>query len=613
MRFLFIKKGNAWPKLPEYKSQHYCQTKNDYYYFFHLFNYTLKRYNIAVAKQKKKPPILLLVILFILTIFAYQLFISDKYHPVTKVGNINISFLTKGQAIRKVQSSFEQRMRQKLQFGSYTIDLATSSAKIDYSILDLPSNHTKQLQTLLFTSIISPKITLSLEKQLEAIAQSVDREPQNAQLLFNETTNSEGSPSAHIQIKEEVDGLSLDKKAVEKQITDYLLISKYKSNLPIKAVTPKVTTQQVLRAKQALENSQKEPVKLNFEGRSWILDTKQLLTLLNLTKGEALLLDKDKTFAFLGAIAQEIDQEVQEGLFEFNPQTKRVIAFKPSQEGRKLNLDKAYGLITDALTNQTSKNITLPVSKNLPKIQTSDVNSLGIKELLGRGISNFAGSIPNRIYNIQLAASRINGVLITPGEVFSFNEKVGDISAASGYKPAYVIKSGRTVLDDGGGVCQDSTTLFRAVLNAGLPVVQRVAHAYRVGYYEQSFPPGLDATVWAPSVDFKFKNDTPSHILIQAYTSGTTLYVDLYGSSDGRVVALSKPVVSSQTPPPPELKTDDPSLTKGTVKQVDFAAWGATVSFNRTVTRGSETLITETFKSNYRAWQAVYLVGTKGN
>ena len=246
-----------------------------------------------------------------------------------------------------------------------------------------------------------------------------------------------------------------------------------------------------------------------------------------------------------------------------------------------------------------------------PKIQTSAVNSLGIKELIGRGISNFAGSIPNRIYNVNLTASKINGVLIPPGATFSFNSTVGDITAATGFKQAYVIKEGRTVLDDGGGVCQDSTTLFRAVLNAGLPVIKRTAHAYRVGYYEQGFPPGLDATVFYPSVDFQFKNDTTSHILIQAYVSGLTLYVDLYGTSDGRAVNLTKSVITNQTPPPPELRQDDPSLPKGTVKQVDFPAWGAQVSFSRTVKRGSETLIKETFKSSYKAWQAVYLVGTK--
>ncbi|MCR4306056.1 MAG: VanW family protein, partial [Candidatus Daviesbacteria bacterium] len=368
-----------------------------------------------------------------------------------------------------------------------------------------------------------------------------------------------------------------------------------------------------IRAKEALESVIKKPIKLTFEEKGWELEAKQLLTLLDLTKGDSLLLDKNQTDLYFKGIAQEIDQQVQEGLFEFNPETKRVTAFKPSQEGRQLDLEKSSQLLSEALTTGSPKIIALPVDTVKPKIATSDVNSLGIKELLGRGISNFAGSIENRIYNVGLTAFKLNGVLIAPGQIFSFNQTVGDISAATGFKKAYVIKEGRTVLDDGGGVCQDSTTLFRAVLNAGLPVVKRTAHAYRVSYYEQGFPPGLDATVFYPSVDFQFKNDTPTHILIQAYTYGTTLYIDLYGTSDGRVVNLTQPIITSQTPPPPELRQDDPTLPKGTVKQVDWSAWGASVSFKRIVTRGGQELINETWRSNYKPWQAVYLVGTKEN
>ncbi|MDO8573609.1 MAG: VanW family protein [Candidatus Daviesbacteria bacterium] len=573
----------------------------------------LRSNKLALLRSNKLAllPIILSILLLILLGVTYQVIMLDKYYPLTFVGSINISFLTRGQAIRAVESTFQQRAGQKISFDyaqdSMALDLATASAALDYSAItaDFDNSH-RGFSTFFSKSNIRPKVSLSLDKQLEKIASTVNRQPENAQLFFDESTGS-----ARIQIKEGVDGLMLDKEAVKSQIADYLLTGKYNRWLSLKIAPPKITTAFVVRAKAALEAITKEPIKLTFSENTWVLDTKQLLTLLDLTKGEGLLLDEDQTIAYLKNIASGIDQDVQEGLFEFNPQTKRVAAFKPSRDGQKLDVQKTIDLISDTLTNPSSKTIPLPVEIIKPKILTSDVNSLGIKELLGQGISNFAGSIPNRIYNVVLTASRINGVLVPPGEIFSFNQTIGDVSAATGYKQAYVIKEGRTVLDDGGGVCQDSTTLFRAVLNAGLPVVARTAHAYRVGYYEQGFPPGLDATVFYPSVDFKFKNDTSAHILIQAYTSGITLYVDLYGTSDGRTVSLSKPVVSNQTPPPPELRQDDPTLPKGTVKQVDWAAWGATVSFRRTVTRGGETLINETWRSAYKPWQAVYLVGTQ--
>jgi vancomycin resistance protein YoaR len=191
---------------------------------------------------------------------------------------------------------------------------------------------------------------------------------------------------------------------------------------------------------------------------------------------------------------------------------------------------------------------------------------------------------------------------------------VGDISLATGYQQAYVIRDGRTVLGDGGGVCQVSTTLFRAILAAGLPIVERHAHSYRVGYYEQDSKPGLDATVFAPSADLKFTNDTSAYILIQSQVdkSKMTLEFDLYGTSDERKAELGKVRVWDVSDPPPDLYEDDPTLPAGTVKQVDYKAWGAKAAFDWKVTRGEEVLQERTFYSNYQPWQAVFLRGTAG-
>lgn len=582
-----------------------------------------------MGKKKKRQlrqillPVILSVILICLIFITYQIILADKFYPITHIGDINVSFLTKGQAIKILSFKLDHRLRSKVDFEfegkMFTINLVSASARIDYSILDdiFENQHTpglmtrlsQQLKSLSGRNYAEAKIDLTLDKYLDQIASSVYKEAQNATLTYDETTTKEGSPSANIQIQEGKNGIELDKDTLKAEIKKYLNYGAYNNLLSTKIIPPKVTTQHLEKAKKVLEDLQNRPISLHFQTNTLGLDAKQLLTILDLTEG-ADLLNKDQAYLYIQKIAKDIDQKVAEGQFEFNAETKKVAVFKPSQEGRKLDQNHTYLLIRDALENQI-KDIDLPVNIVKPKVETSQVNNLGIKELIGRGISNFALSIPNRIYNVNLTAAKINGVLVPPGEIFSFNQTIGDISAATGFKQAYVIKEGRTVLDDGGGVCQDSTTLFRAVLNAGLPVVKRTAHAYRVGYYEQGFPPGLDATVFYPSVDFQFKNDTASHILIQAYTTGTTLFVDLYGTNDGRVVNMTKPVIRDSTPPPPELRQDDPTLPKGTVKQVDWAAWGAKVSFTRTVTRGGENIIKETWNSNYKPWQAVYLVGTQ--
>lgn len=324
-----------------------------------------------------------------------------------------------------------------------------------------------------------------------------------------------------------------------------------------------------------------------------------------------------KVSALLGKVAEKINIPPQEALFRFS--NGRVSTFRPSSNGQALDVERTKKMVRSHLpslpggTLPASLIFELPIRVVEPKVTTEKVNNLGLKELVGQGSSQFRGSIQNRRHNIQLAASRLDGVLVAPNEEFSFNKALGDVSKFTGYKEAYIIKDGRTILGDGGGVCQVSTTLFRAILNAGLPITERHAHSYRVGYYEQSSPVGLDASVYDPVWDLKFINNTGYHLLIQSFfnSQAATLTFDLYGTSDGRVVEISQPLVKNTTPPPDDLRQDDLTLPKGEIKQIDWKAPGADVSFSRTVKRADQVLINETFSSHYQPWQAIFLVGTK--
>lgn len=319
----------------------------------------------------------------------------------------------------------------------------------------------------------------------------------------------------------------------------------------------------------------------------------------------------------LALFIEKVNIKPADALFNF--QNGRVLVFKPSEEGKAVDVEKVKKDLTSQfekiLLTQKPQKIIIPIDvKTLsPKVTTDKANNLGIKELIGTGTSFFQHSIATRIFNITLAAGRINGVLIAPNEEFSFAGALGDVSSFTGYQQAYIIQNGKTVLGDGGGVCQVSTTFFRALLNAGLPITERHAHAYRVGYYEQDSLPGLDATVYVPSVDLKFKNDTGNYILIQTLIDSESqqLSVFLYGASDGRSVTLTQPVITNRTPPPTDLYQDDPTLPKGVIKQVDFKAEGAKVSFTREVTKNGKKIISENFISNYAPWQSVFLRGTK--
>lgn len=327
--------------------------------------------------------------------------------------------------------------------------------------------------------------------------------------------------------------------------------------------------------------------------------------------------DSDKFADILKPLQQKAYKAPVDAQFAFD--NNRVTAFKQSQDGVQLDTASAQKFMDNsvekAVKSESKQNFSyvIPAIVLEPDITTEEANSFGIVEEIGSGTSLFYHSIPNRVHNIQVASSRVSGILVKPGEEFSFDKNLGDVSKATGYASAYVIQNGRTVLGDGGGVCQVSTTLFRAILNAGLPITERHAHAYRVGYYEEDSPAGLDATVFYPSVDLKFVNNTGNYILVQSNLDldNMRLTYTLYGKKDGRTVDISKPAVTGYAPAPDPLYQDDPTLPKGTTKQVDFAAAGATAIFNRIVKdKNGKVVIDEKYVSRYTPWRAVFLVGT---
>lgn len=303
----------------------------------------------------------------------------------------------------------------------------------------------------------------------------------------------------------------------------------------------------------------------------------------------------------------------------FSVENNRVATFRQSIDGRKLDVVNAKKFVEDKvpIIIASEKNQTyvyeIPSITIAPATSTEEANKFGIVEEIGVGKSFYRHSIPNRVHNVSLAASRLNGILVKPEEEFSFAKYLGDVSKYTGYKEAYIIQGGKTILGDGGGVCQVSSTLFRAILNSGLPIIERHAHAYRVGYYEQESPPGLDATVYVPTVDLKFKNDTKNYILIQTYVDPTeeSLTFVMYGKKDGREVEVTTPVVTNVSAAPEPLYQDDPTLPAGVVKQIDYAAPGATVVFRRIVKKDDKTVIDEKYTSRYTPWRAVFLRGTK--
>lgn len=278
-------------------------------------------------------------------------------------------------------------------------------------------------------------------------------------------------------------------------------------------------------------------------------------------------------------------------------------------DGVRIEKETLLRLANLAIANQ-EKEVEIPLAQVAPKVEIDpELQDIGIRELISVGHTKFAGSPANRMHNIGIGMSRFNGVLIPQGETFSFNKNLGPVDETTGYKKELVIKPEGTIPEFGGGLCQVSTTMYRAAMYAGMPIAERAPHSYAVTYYSQIGGHGLDATIYPPSRDLRFTNDTPGSVLMQAYVDGADAYFKFYGTSDGRTVVLDGPYISNRKEAPKEAVTVvDPKLKIGEKKQVEKAHPGFDALWYRNITRGDK-IKKEEIISRYRAVPDKFLIG----
>ncbi len=362
-----------------------------------------------------------------------------------------------------------------------------------------------------------------------------------------------------------------------------------------------------------------QPLTLTADGSGpWVFDSTALASMMRFNRVSdeagthyAVGLDPSALADFLTGLAPELERKPANARFVFNDDTRQLDRIQSAVIGRRLNIPATIEAINAGLTaGQHSLGLTFDTSA--PAVgDDATAEELGITENVVAVSTYFSGSSPERVQNITLASASFHGLLVAPGETFSMADHLGDISLDNGYAEALIILGSRTIKGVGGGVCQVSTTLFRAVFFGGYPIVERHPHAYRVGYYEQgpgSPGPGLDATVFLPLVDFKFTNDTPYWLLMETYIYGNQLLWKFYSTSDGRTVEWSKDT-SNEVKAPKTLYRENPDLPQGKIVQVDYKANGLDVLVYRTVWRDGQVLHEDRIKTHYLPWRAIYEYG----
>ena len=460
-----------------------------------------------------------------------------------------------------------------------------------------------------------------LRTYVQTIAAEVDRAPIEATLAL------EGERIVPVMPKT---GQRLEVADTIQRIKD---LSPYPTDqrieLAIVPVRPVLGDAELRAAAELTRNILSGPLHLRHGTQTWTIGPEQLQHWLGFrhttsnpaTSGQAGAvtlvpgLAKYQVAALIATIADEIDDPPQDArLLRESSVSLRVL--RPGKLGLVLDQDAALERVLAASLSADQREVVLPMRVAEPAFSGKEADVLAFQDLLADGRSTFQGSPRERANNIQLAARNLNGVVIPPGYDFSFLGEIGPITKETGYLESLIIKGDATVPGIGGGLCQVSTTVFRAAFWAGLPIVERNQHSYRVGYYEQDgTPPGLDAAVYDPGVDLRFRNDTGHPILLQSAVDpvSSTLTYRLYGTRTGRQIQLEEVEIHDRREPGEPLPDQpDDSLPLGERKQVEWAAEGMRVMITRTVIDSDNNRTTkDKFASNYVPWREKWLVGAE--
>jgi len=600
-------------------------------------------------KTKKTIFISLSIILFLLIFllsfnYIFNTFFSNQIYPNVYFNNINMGGLTKEEAARiiseKIQvfensgTKIELKNRQIIWhniISSFDLDLAYQSVIFDMdSSIDKMYSLGRQgnikdiffkLRSLFFKTQI--EIDFSIEndillKFLNDNFSDLTVSANDAKLSFVEENGK-----IVFFITPENSGKEIDFDTFLKDMEENIKNLKTDTiELSLVDKNPTIIKDNVVgienEAELLLELTPRELI-YQEKNKTFIIDDKTFVSWLCLKNKffedkiigvEISLSDEEISKYFDDKIKDEVNQEPILPKFEFKD--NKVTSFESGKDGLKINYEQSIKNIKEAFEKRNMDKIPLLVEIDpVPKIDS--INELGIESVIGTGHSNFAGSSANRRHNIKTGASKINGLIIKPGEEFSLLKALGETDASAGYLPELVIKGDKTTLEYGGGLCQIATTMFRTALATGLPITERRNHSYRVSYYE---PAGTDATIYIPNPDLKFINDTGNNILIQTRFEGDNdVYFDFWGKSDGRIVSSTVPVIFNIVKPAPTKIVETTELPVGQKKCTESAHNGAQTYFDYTVIYSPETenekKVVTRFNSKYVPWQAVCLLGVE--
>ncbi len=433
---------------------------------------------------------------------------------------------------------------------------------------------------------------------LSALTGSLNTQPKNATVVFDKTTKN-------YTVTADMPGRKADvSAAVAAYVTAPTLTS---LTVPVTEWKASYTAQQ-LQGYVAQGNALIRPLTVQLQGTT----RKAGLTGLQVAnlywvRERGIVLDDATINTVFKRLTGEVNQPAQNARYAL--QGSKLVRVK-EQAGKVAEPKLALAAFRKAITDAAVKNVVLPGKVSLPTLKLAQLPDAAKLQLITTGRSTYYNSSAARRTNVATAAAKINGTVVPAGEDFSFLNSLGSITSNNGFVGGLIISGGRTVDGLGGGVCQVSTTAFRALYQAGLPVVERNQHSYRVGYYEPQV--GFEAAVYDPGLDLKMKNDTGGPLLIKTINNNaqSVLEVQVWGIKPARTVTVSPAVITARTPHPAAKYVTNPNLRSGAVRQVDWAADGYKLYINRTI-KDAAGVRSDKVSTIYKPWQAVFEMGPR--
>lgn len=475
------------------------------------------------------------------------------------------------------------------------------------------------LQTLFVTrDLPQPAAALDIGRAralLQTISAELDRPVGDASIAI-ETDGQPVFTSAQT-------GRTLDIEASLKKLQSALLVGDTLAvPLVVQETAPKIADADLAGAREQVEMLLGKPVLLTLGTDTWTVGSEELQAAVewvgSAQRPRGAQVNRAALERALKPMVQTINQPASNARFEFVAGEMRVL--RESKDGREVDAAALVTAVEQAMARPDDRTVTVPAKITPPAVISAQRSQLGIRELLNRGETRFAGSSPPKIHNIKLAASRLHGVVVPPGALFSFNRELGPTTLDSGYQVGWGIAATgngghATVPSVAGGICQVATTLFQPVFWGGYQIEERHSHLYWIQSY--GIPPlgrvGLDATVDEDSdLDLRFVNNSPDYVLIQAVTDDASVYISLYGNKPSWTVNVEGPTITNRRSPNYDvIRNPEPSLPWGQVLQVESASDGFDAAILRTVRDGG-TPRTLNLVTNYSPSQNLVVVGTKG-